>query len=239
MYPVGLLVVLFLYLGFAESFRAGFQRLSSRFDATRLRAKKFDPENILEISATKPLGITLVENEEGGDLGVCIDEINEGSIQATGKAYKGLYLLTVNGQDVRNALFDDVMDAIIEAPAESPVDLTFIDPRYVMKGPATLTVVMPDGGELEVPALKGQNLRTVLSDAQLPIYAGSAKMSNCGGAGTCGTCAVLVTQNEFWEKRPSFEGKRLKKYSENARLSCNTIIEGDCRVALQPVKLDG
>jgi ferredoxin len=206
--------------------------------SSQLSALKFDPENFVKISATKPLGITLVENEEFGDLGVCIDEINAGSIKASGAAYKGLYLLTVNDIDVRTSSFDDIMDQLIDAPADKPLSLVFVDPRYVMKGPAVITVVKPDRSEVKVEALKGQNLRQVLGGVGVEIYEGKAKMTNCGGGGTCGTCAVLVLNNEFWEKRPKFEGTRLKKYSENARLACNTIIEGDCRVVLNPVKIE-
>ena len=61
-------------------------------------------------------------------------------------------------------------------------------------------------------------------------------IGNCGGGGTCGTCVVQVQDNEFWEQRPDFEAKKLKKYDEKCRLSCNTIIEGDCKVIIQPMK---
>lgn len=47
---------------------------------------------------------------------------------------------------------------------------------------------------------------------------------------------VQVQDNEFWEQRPDFEAKKLKKYDEKCRLSCNTIIEGDCKVIIQPMK---
>ncbi|KAJ1428065.1 hypothetical protein B484DRAFT_329707 [Ochromonadaceae sp. CCMP2298] len=218
------------------SFRSPFG--AGKLYSSPLYAKKFDPVNFVKITATKPLGITLVENEEGGDLGVCIDEINDGSIKASGSANRGLYLLTINEVDVRFARFDDVMDVLIGAPADKPLDLVFVDPRYVMKGKALLTVVKPDRSEITVEALKGQNLRQILGGAGVEIYEGKSKMTNCGGTGTCGTCAVLVTDNEFWEKRPTMESRRLKKYSENARLACNTIIEGDCRVVLNPVKIE-
>jgi len=34
-----------------------------------LKALKFDPQYYINIQAMKPLGISLVENEEGGNLG--------------------------------------------------------------------------------------------------------------------------------------------------------------------------
>lgn len=38
-------------------------------------------------------------------------------------------------------------------------------------------------------------------------------------------------------ERPQFEALRLKKYSGKARLACNTIVEGDCKVQLKPKKI--
>lgn len=201
-----------------------------------LNAQKFDPDSIVTVRAKKPLGATLVENEEGGKLGVCIDEINEGSLKESGVVRKGLYLLTINEKDVRYEDFDTIIDTIVDAPEDQPLKLEFIDPRTVQRGPAILTVDTPDGLQREIAALKGQMLRTVLQENGVEVYAGKAKWTNCGGAGNCGTCAVEVTDNEFWEARPRFEALRLKKYGENARLSCNTVIEGDCTVKVQPPK---
>ena len=39
-----------------------------------------------------------------------------------------------------------------------------------------------------------------------------------------------MIDNPDWERRPDFEDKKLKKYDQTARLSCNTVVEGDCTV---------
>jgi ferredoxin len=39
----------------------------------------------------------------------------------------------------------------------------------------------------------GENLRSALMRAGLPLYNGAACLIHCRGIGTCGTCAVAVT----------------------------------------------
>jgi ferredoxin len=202
----------------------------------RLQAKKFDPEDVITISAKKPLGLSLEEFEENSKSGVYIAELNEGSAKSSGKLRKGLYLLKVNERDVRYEDFDTVIDAIVSAADNEPLQLSFIEPSKVSKGPANLKVINGDNAIL-VKALKGQKMRTVLADCGIQIYDGNAVFTNCGGAGTCGTCAVEVRDNDYWYERPDFEAKRLKKYSSAARLACNTIIEGDCTIVIKPAKI--
>lgn len=55
-----------------------------------------------------------------------------------------------------------------------------------MKGPAMLTVTTIEGKTVQVPALKGQILRTVLQDSGIEVYKGKGKVGNCGGGGSCG-----------------------------------------------------
>lgn len=92
----------------------------------------------------------------------------------------------------------------MDAPADIPVELSFIEPNKVLKGPAIIKVRLSEdtaaSSKMTVTALKGQTLRTVLLDNGLAksIYEGKSVFTNCGGAGTCGTCAVEVTDNEFW-----------------------------------------
>jgi ferredoxin len=38
----------------------------------------------------------------------------------------------------------------------------------------------------------GANLRQVLLKNQIPVHNGNAKVINCRGIGTCGTCAVAI-----------------------------------------------
>ena len=125
----------------------------------------------------------------------------------SGVLKKGLYLLSVNGKDVRYLDFDSVINSIVDAPADTPIELSFIEPNKVLKGPAVIKVQLSDDStaadapkKMAITALKGQNLRTVLLDNGLAksLYEGKSVFTNCGGAGTCGTCAVEVMDNEYW-----------------------------------------
>ena len=203
-----------------------------------LKGAKFESDKIISISAMKPLGLSLAENEENGSLGVYIEDIKEGSVKQTGLVKKGLYLLKINDEDVRYSTFDNIMDLLVDFPVERPLTLSFIDPKFVMKGPALVSVITPEKRRIEINALKGQNLRTILLSSGVEVYDAKGKFSNCGGGGNCGTCVVRVSANDFWEQRPKFESLRLKKHSEDARLSCNTIIEGDCTVTIRPEKIN-
>lgn len=186
----------------------------------------------------KPLGLELEEVAENKAKGVFVYDIKEGNARATQKISKGLFLLKVNGADVKTSTFDQVMDMLIDHPAEEPLDLTFINPRDIERGPALITIKAPDGSVSKVKALKGQLLRNIVLDTKVELYAGKAKFTNCGGGGSCGSCVVTVLDNPDWEERPAFEAAKLKKYPEKARLSCNTVIEGDATVIVQPPKVE-
>eukprot|EP01031_Cornospumella_fuschlensis_P039366 gene39366-47919_t len=201
-------------------------------------AKKFDDADIVTVEVTKPLGLGLIENEENKKLGVCVDEIDkDGSLVKTGKVRKGMYLLTINEKDVRNEDFDTIIDMISGLPQSQPMKLSFIWPAKVYGGPAVVEVIKPDRTRVKINTLKGQNLRTVLLGSNIELYDNRAKFTNCAGGGTCGTCAVLIPDDEHWQKRAPFEAARLKKYSDKARLACNTVIEGDCTVTVQPPRI--
>lgn len=204
---------------------------------TRLLAQKFDPETFISISLSKPFGLSLEEIEENGKKGVFIGEISEGSAKVSGKIYAGLFLVSANGQDLKYEDFDTILDALRNSPDDKPVDLVFVDQRSVYRGPAVLTVSTPEGGIVSINCLKGQPMRDVLMGAGINVYGSRAKLTNCGGVGQCSTCAVLIEDTEDWEPRSEVEGLRLKKYADNARLSCTTIIEGDCTVIILPSKL--
>eukprot|EP00607_Mallomonas_marina_P000227 CAMPEP_0182429198 /NCGR_PEP_ID=MMETSP1167-20130531/25587_1 /TAXON_ID=2988 /ORGANISM="Mallomonas Sp, Strain CCMP3275" /LENGTH=234 /DNA_ID=CAMNT_0024612579 /DNA_START=127 /DNA_END=828 /DNA_ORIENTATION=- len=211
----------------------------NRFSATKwvsfqTYALKYDPSEIVTISLTKPLGLVLEEVEADGKSGVFVGECTEGgNAKKSGKISRGYYLLEVNGIDTRKMDFDSVMDILINAPTDKEIDLTFIDYISVIKGAAKLTVKRPTGETIILNALKGQNMRQALLESGLELYNGKGKFTNCGGGGSCGTCAVEVFAAD-WETRQEFESRRLKKYSKESRLACNTIIEGDATVVLNP-----
>lgn len=205
--------------------------------STRLQALKFDPNKFISITVPRPLGISLEEVEENAARGVVITEVQkDGNAMTTGKVRKGLFLVEANNIDVKYKTFDAIMDIFSATPEGENVNLTFIDPRDVFNGPAEIVVKQQDGkAPLTIKALKGQNLRKILLEANVPIYGDRAKFTNCGGGMSCGTCVVEVFDNPDWERRPDMETRKLsKKFSDSARLSCNTIIEGDCTIQVQP-----
>ena len=53
-------------------------------------------------------------------------------------------------------------------------------------------------------------------------------MLNCGGAGQCGTCAVMVTEGmELLSERTAAEDGKLKGKPDNWRLACQCLVGGD------------
>jgi ferredoxin len=83
----------------------------------------------------------------------------------------------------------------------------------------------------------GSNLRKVLLDHGVELYNGNAKIINCMGIGTCGTCAVAV---EGKVSEPNWKDKArtaLPPHSPTSgrRLACQTKVLGDIRVT----KYDG
>lgn len=205
--------------------------------ASKLSATKFNPDDIITIQVKKPLGLGLIENEENKKSGVCVDELDDGSVKSSGKISKGMYLLKVNQNDVRYEDFDTILDILVGIPESQTISMEFIDPRKVFRGPAKLIVKnLEQKTTTTIESLKGLNLRSVLLGSNIDLYENKAKLTNCAGGGTCGTCAVEICDNEFWEARPDFEARKLKRYSDKARLACNTVIEGDCTVIIKPQK---
>ena len=142
-------------------------------------AKKYDPSDFISVKVKKPLGLGLEEVVVNEKNGVYVSEVNEGNAKATNQIYKGLMLLSVNGKDVKYSDFDTVMDVLRNAP--DTLDLTFIDNRKVVKGPAKVTVNLLGGKKLEINTIKGELLRPLLLNAKVELYQGSAKLTNCGG----------------------------------------------------------
>ncbi|MEQ9481928.1 2Fe-2S iron-sulfur cluster-binding protein [Coleofasciculus sp. F4-SAH-05] len=83
----------------------------------------------------------------------------------------------------------------------------------------------------------GSNLRKVLLEHGVPLYNGNAKIINCMGIGSCGTCAVEV-EGEVSEANWKDKARRsLPPHSPtaNRRLACQTKVLGDVQVT----KYDG
>ena len=200
---------------------------------------KFAPNKFLKVNLKKPLGLSLEEVSENKARGVMITDVTDGgTAKASGQPIKGRFLVSVNQLDVRYKTFDDVLDLIGAIPVEQTIELEMIYPDDVFKGPALIEVMMADGKRLQIKTAKGLMLRDVLLGAGVDVYTNTAKLTNCGGGMQCGTCVLDVTGDLDWEPRAEIEAKRLKKYASSCRLSCNTIIEGDCRVQVKPPKLE-
>ncbi|MDR9402223.1 MAG: 2Fe-2S iron-sulfur cluster-binding protein [Halothece sp. Uz-M2-17] len=79
---------------------------------------------------------------------------------------------------------------------------------------------------------QGANLRKVLLDNNIDVYNGNARVINCRGLGTCGTCTVEV------EGEVSPKGQREKfrlslpphQADTTRRLSCQVKVLGDVKV---------
>ena len=83
----------------------------------------------------------------------------------------------------------------------------------------------------------GANLRRVLLRHKVDLYNGKAKIINCRGIGSCGTCAVEI-QGEVskanWRDRTR-RSLPPHSLSKNRRLACQTKVLGDIEV----IKYDG
>ncbi|NJL10856.1 MAG: (2Fe-2S)-binding protein [Calothrix sp. SM1_7_51] len=84
---------------------------------------------------------------------------------------------------------------------------------------------------------RGANLRNLLLQNGVDLYNGGAKVINCRGIGTCGTCAVLIAGEVSKANWRDNTRRSLPPHSptSNLRLACQTKVLGDVRVT----KYDG
>jgi ferredoxin len=95
--------------------------------------------------------------------------------------------------------------------------------------------IMAEGKTFDVD--EGTNLREALLAEDIDLYSAGAKIFNCRGHGTCGTCLVQVegsvsVPTEAETKRTIFHPHSLHK---ERRLACQTKVLGDLLVT----KFDG
>jgi ferredoxin len=79
----------------------------------------------------------------------------------------------------------------------------------------------------------GANLRQVLLANGVDLYNGNARIINCMGIGTCGTCAVEI---EGEVSAPNWQDTARRSLpphtpSRNLRLACQTKVLGDITVS--------
>lgn len=79
-------------------------------------------------------------------------------------------------------------------------------------------------------------LRDVLLDAGVSPHNGRANTLNCGGHGTCGTCAVAVTGEVSERGRRENVRLSVPPHDPDAglRLACQTRVQGDVTVQKYP-----
>ncbi len=92
-------------------------------------------------------------------------------------------------------------------------------------------------GERILTCEAGENLRAVMLRAGVTPHNGGSTWWNCGGLGSCGTCAVEVhgrvsakNQLEIWRTEMFPPHKK----EHGLRLACQVQIEGDIRVVKHP-----
>jgi ferredoxin len=78
----------------------------------------------------------------------------------------------------------------------------------------------------------GANLRQVLLAHDVALYNGNAKIINCMGIGTCGTCAVQIQGEVSLTNWKDITRRSLPPHSpaKNLRLACQTQVLGDITV---------
>jgi len=90
------------------------------------------------------------------------------------------------------------------------------------------------GREIECDA--GAILRDVLLEAGVSPHNGRADTLNCGGHGTCGTCAVEVTGDVSDPERRERVRLSVPPHDGDSglRLACQTRVQGDVTVRKYP-----
>lgn len=95
--------------------------------------------------------------------------------------------------------------------------------------------VLAQGKTIE--CVRGANLRQILLHNDIDLYNNGAKVINCRGIGSCGTCAVQVEGEVSQANWRDKLRRSLPPHSptRNLRLACQTNVLGDLKVT----KFDG
>jgi len=92
-------------------------------------------------------------------------------------------------------------------------------------------------GEKEIECKSGDNLRKTLLNNELSPHNSSAKLLNCMGLGSCGTCAIEIVKGEPHAKT-KIEEWRLNfpphTSKTKLRLACQIKVEGDLHICKHP-----
>lgn len=80
------------------------------------------------------------------------------------------------------------------------------------------------------------NVRTIARLAGISLYNGPAKLLNCRGAGTCGTCRVVIEPAEG--VTPPTRREKLRGCTGPYRLACQAVVASD-RMDIRVTKMEG
>lgn len=206
-----------------------------------------------DVEVSKPMGIIFEENApEVGGLYVA-ELVPDGAAAATGAISVEDQLVSVGSVPVVGLDFDSVMAALQDAP--SPATLQFFQgsaeaakasaagapdaaaaaaatpaPEAARPGTTTVKVLQKDAEPIEFTVAGEKLLRTAMLEYKVgTLYAGMAKLTNCGGTGQCGTCMVDVTEASdegVLSERTEVEARRLSKRAPSVRLACQVVLQG-------------
>lgn len=183
------------------------------------------------ITLPKPLGAVL---EETAPSGVKVTGLQEGgSALDTKLLKKNDRILTVMGQNVAAARFDDVMAALVAAPEEVELGVSRV---VIVKRPAAPPPADPvltiDG--VAAPIDLGAIMRNPILASGTDMYKGiMAKAQQCGGLGQCSLCWVnVVSGEENLSPRTAVELKKGAKRPPTYRMSCQAIVNGDVAIEM-------
>jgi len=208
----------------------------------------------VSVQLPKPLGLLL--EERAGAAGAEVASLIEGgSALSSNLVFEGDVVVSIDGKDVSSTGFDEIMEMLGDAgeivdlvlerqvtdtaesaagAAETVTKSAQVDEEETPEPmPATATIAIEGGQAIEVPT--GQLLRKVLQDNKQELYSLMGKMTNCGGVGQCGTCAVDIDAKErALSPRTAAEDRKLKGKPSSRRLACQVVVQGDMFVKLQP-----
>jgi len=243
---------------FTSSFQGGASSALNESTSSENSAVAVAPTSVpIGLTLTKPLGLILEENTEGGSDGTYVLEVGDGGSAYAdpnygGEALVGKNLLSIDGTDVSGMTFDDVMDTIIGSK-EDTVFLTFGEKGMIYCDEAgaedggstektnefeigtqvTITVIQEGVPTRDINGRVGDNLRKTLLDNKVELYRGmKKKFGNCGGGGQCTFCAVDFVESDGWLERSDYEDSRLGKFP-TARLACLNNIAGPATIRVQ------
>jgi len=179
------------------------------------------------VTINRPLGMALAEDRRGA---VFVEELVEGgNAEKAGTVEAGDVIVSCGtSADALTAAkdFDTVMDTLGSNPESETMSLVLSRTTKVELPPGDVVTAIIDGSK-ELQVEPDSILRDVLLDSEVDLYTNSGKMMNCGGGGSCGTCAVAVLEGmDQLSEKADTELRLLKKKPDMYRLACQTVCEG-------------